>query len=197
MVRVPTGRAPVVPGYRPRMWRQVLGEGLVAGAVGVTAMTVAEKLEQRLTGRPDSHVPARTLERLTGAAEASGGRLRADNLAMHYGQAVLLGPLRSLMAHVGLRGPAASAKFSVIRLTTDQVLENATGVGAPPPTWPRGELAVDLVHKAVYGFVTGWVADLLAARSGPGPGQRHAAAAPGRRSGAGPLPRDAVPGLPG
>ncbi|MFJ9039012.1 hypothetical protein ACIRF8_20760 [Streptomyces sp. NPDC102406] len=32
-------------------------------------MTPAEKVEQRLTGRPDSHVPARTLERLTGMAE--------------------------------------------------------------------------------------------------------------------------------
>lgn len=172
------------------MWRRVVSEGLAAGAVGVTAMTVVEKLEQRLTGRPDSHVPARTLERLTGRPEASGSRLRVDNLAMHYGQAVLLGPLRSLMAHVGLRGPVASAKFSVIRVTTDQVLENATGVGAPPQTWPRGELVVDLTHKAVYAFVTGLVADTLAARFGPGPGQRHADTARDRRSDVGPLRRE-------
>jgi hypothetical protein len=132
------------------MWRKVLWQGLVSGAVGVSVMTAAEKLEQRLTGRPDSHVPARVLERLTGLPEQPGAQPRAVNLAMHYGQGVALGVLRSLMAHVGLRGPLASAKFTVVRLTNDQILENATGVGAPPQTWPRGELAVDLLHKLVY-----------------------------------------------
>jgi hypothetical protein len=185
-------RGPGTAGYRRRMWRRVVWEGLASGLVGVAVMTAGEKLEQRLTGRPDSHVPARTLERLLGSKDHQGGGLRATNLAMHYGQAVALGPLRSLMAHVGLRGAVASSKFTVVRLTTDQILENGTGVGAPPQTWPRPELVVDLVHKAVYGFTTGLVADLLAARSGPGAGQQHAAM-PGRRSGAPPLPRAAAP----
>jgi hypothetical protein len=43
----------------------------------------------------------------------------------------------------------------------DQSLENATGVGAPPWTWPWDEQAIDIAHKAVYAFVTGAVADLL------------------------------------
>jgi hypothetical protein len=54
---------------------------------------------------------------------------------------------------------------------------------------PRGELAIDVLHKAVYGFVTGAVADALAARTGPGPGQRHAGRLPGRHSDVGPLSR--------
>lgn len=170
------------------MVSKVLSEGLVAGAAGIAVMTVVEKLEQRVTGRPDSHVPARVLERLTGTADHHGGQLRAANLAMHLGQGIVLGPLRSLMAHAGLRGPVASGQFAVVRLTNDQILENVTGVGAPPQTWPRPELAVDLLHKAVYAVVTGLVADALAARSGPGPGQVHAARW-GRRSGVGPLSR--------
>ncbi|MEH0935827.1 hypothetical protein [Micromonospora psammae] len=36
------------------------------------------------------------------------------------------------------------------------------------------------------------VADALAAQDGPGPGQRHAALRPGRRTGVGPLPRAAA-----
>jgi hypothetical protein len=108
---------------------------------------------------------------------------------MHYGQAMAVGTLRSLMAQVGLRGPLSSSKFAVVRLTTDQILENATGVGAPPQSWPRSELVVDILHKAVYAFATGLVADALAAREGPGPGQRHAAVRPGRQSDVGPLPR--------
>ncbi len=170
------------------MLTKILREGVTAGGAGVVAMTVLEKVEQRLTARPDSHVPARVLERLTGTEDHVGGRLRVWNLAMHYGQGVALGPLRSLMAHAGLRGPVSSAKFAVVRLTNDQVLENLTGVGAPPQTWPRRELVVDLLHKAAYAMVTGLVADALAARSGPGPGQVHASAAE-RRAGVGPVPR--------
>ena len=51
---------------------------------------------------------------------------------------------------------------------------------------------MDLLHKTVYGFATGLVADALAARDGLGPGRRHAAAHPGRRTDAGPPPREAA-----
>ncbi|WP_329405999.1 hypothetical protein OG802_00300 [Streptomyces sp. NBC_00704] len=71
----------------------------------------------------------------------------------------------------------------------DQILENATGIGAPPAIWPRGELVVDLLHEAVYAFTTGAVADALAAKNRRGPGQTHAALRTGRRSDIGPLPR--------
>ncbi|WP_229069075.1 hypothetical protein [Actinoplanes sp. DH11] len=171
------------------MMQRAIWQGLVAGAAGVAVMTVGEKIEQRLTGRPDSYVPARVLQRLTGMREHPREQPAAVNWAMHAGQGMLLGVLRSVMAHAGLRGPWSSAKFAVVRLTNDQILENLTGVGAPPQTWPRAELAVDLLHKGVYAAVTGVVADALAARSGPGPGQVHAAMRPGRRSGVGPLPR--------
>ncbi|WP_196942824.1 hypothetical protein [Streptomyces sclerotialus] len=169
--------------------KRAVWQGLLAGAAGAVVMTMGEKLEQRLTGRPDSHVPARTLERVTGRAERPGKQPVPVNWVMHFGQGALLGVVRSVMAHAGLRGPWSSAKFAVVRLTNDQILENATGVGAPPPTWPRKELAVDLLHKSVYAFATGAVADALAARSGPGPGQRHAAMRPGRTSDVGPVPR--------
>jgi hypothetical protein len=157
-------------------------------------MTLGEKIEQRLTGRPNSHVPAQVLQRLFGLPEYSGQTRLLANWAMHYGQAALLGVLRSLMSEVGLRGPAASAKFTVVRLTNDQILENATGVGAPPQTWPRSELAIDVLHKALYGFATGAITDRLAARRGMGPGQRHAGALPGRHSGIGPIVRDSAAG---
>ncbi|MGW7054685.1 hypothetical protein [Streptomyces sp. NPDC054887] len=171
------------------MMKRALWQGLVAGAAGTAVMTLAEKAEQRLTGRPDSHVPARTLQRLTGMRERPGRQPVPVNWAMHFGQGALAGVVRAVMAQTGLRGPWSSAMFAVVRLTNDQILENATGVGAPPPTWPRRELAVDLLHKSVYAFATGAVADALAARNGPGPGQRHAALRPGRRSDVGPLPR--------
>jgi hypothetical protein len=165
-----------------------LWQGAVAGAAGVAVMTLGEKVEQRFTGRPDSSMPARVLERLLRRPEAPGRQPDSLNWAMHGGQAVALGVVRGVMANSGLRGPWSSAMFAVVRLTSDQILENATGAGAPPWTWPRRELVVDVVHKAVYAYATGAVADLLAARSGPGPGQQHAEKAPGRHSDVSPLP---------
>jgi hypothetical protein len=125
-------------------------------------MTLGEKLEQRLTGRPSSFMPAHTLERLLGLRQRPDRRRRLLNLGMHTGQAILLGSWRGIMAEGGLRGPRASAMFATIRLTADQTLENVTGQGAPPWTWPRRELLVDVLHKGVYAFATGVIADALA-----------------------------------
>jgi hypothetical protein len=137
-------------------------KGMLAGAAGVAVMTACEKLEQRLTGRPDSYMPAHTLERLLGMRQRPDRQRRKLNLGMHAGQAVLLGAWRGLMAEGGLRGARASALFAVVRLANDQTLETVTGQGAPPWTWPRDELVIDLFHKSVYAFATGLVADALA-----------------------------------
>lgn len=154
---------------------------MVAGLAGVAVMTAAEKIEQAVTRRPDSLVPGRTAERLLGLAPAAEADVRRRMWAMHVGTAVGVGALRGVMSFAGLRGPWASAMFTVVRLTVDQTLENWTGIGAPPWTWPRDELLVDVAGKAVYAFATGAVADRLAATAGVSPGQRHADLAGGRR----------------
>jgi hypothetical protein len=160
---------------------RAVGSGVVAGIAGVAAMTAAEKLEQAVTGRPDSLVPGRAAERLLGLDPAPERGVRRRMWAMHIGMAAGVGALRGMMAFAGLRGPWASAMFTVVRLTADQTIENWTGVGAPPWTWPRDELLVDVAGKAVYAFVTGAVVDRLAAAAGASPGQRHAELAGGRR----------------
>lgn len=80
---------------------------------------------------------------------------------MHYGTGASVGVVRGLMAAAGLRGPRAATLFTPFRLTVDQTVENLTGAGAPPWTWPRGEQAVDVAGKAVYALATGAVADRL------------------------------------
>ncbi|WP_375275544.1 hypothetical protein [Methylorubrum thiocyanatum] len=139
-----------------------LARGLVAGAAGVAAMTLAEKVEQSLTGRPNSYVPAHTLRRILGLPPRPDRERVGMNRAMHWGQGIALGPLRMLMAERGMRGSVASFLFLNLRLLNDQALENATGAGAPPGTWPRDEQRIDLLHKAIYAFVTGYVANGMA-----------------------------------
>lgn len=135
------------------------GRGAAAGLVGAAVMTVGEKAEQAITHRPNSYVPARALLSLLGRHPGDDETSVVWNHLMHYGTGAALGALRGVWAVTGIRGPRASAWHTVVRLAVDQTVENATGVGAPPASWPADEKAVDVVHKAVYSFVTGAVAD--------------------------------------
>jgi hypothetical protein len=66
-----------------------------------------------------------------------------------------------MMAAVNLRGPWASLLLTPLRISWDQMLENATGIGAPPWTWPGDEIAIDVLHKTVFALTTGFAADRM------------------------------------
>ena len=148
---------------RPRALLSAAGRGVVAGLLGVAVMTAGEKLEQAITQRPDSYVPARALLTLLGQHPGEQDQPVLWNHAMHWGTGAAVGALRGVWAAVGLRGPRASLAHTVFRLAFDQTVENSTGAGAPPHTWPVAEQVVDVAHKAVYSFATGLFADLLVA----------------------------------
>jgi hypothetical protein len=151
------------PGYDAPMASPFLrgaALGALSGVAGAAAMAAAARAEQRLTGRPDSYVPAHTLARLLGLEHPNADRA-ARNVLMHYGTGALVGAVRGVMAAANLRGPLASLMHANLRLGVDQTLENATGVGAPPWTWPRDEIAIDVSHKALYALATGALSDAL------------------------------------
>jgi hypothetical protein len=149
-----------MPRLRHNILLHAAMRGAVAGVAGVAAMTVGEKLEQTLTGRrPNSYVPARTLLTLFGKHPAQTRQLVLWNHAMHWGTGIVLGALRGVWAVTGIRGPLAHAHHAAVRLAFDQTLENMTGAGAPPSSWPAKEQAVDIAHKGVYSLVAGLVAD--------------------------------------
>lgn len=137
------------------------GVGAAAGLAGGTVMVVGEKIEQAITHRPNSFVPARALLTLLGRHPGDDDRPVVWNHLMHYGTAATLGALRGVWAVTGIRGPYANAWHTVVRLGFDQTIENATGVGAPPATWPVSEKIVDVVHKAVFSATTGMMADRM------------------------------------
>src|SRR3989337_1310779 len=153
------------------MSSKALLQGLLAGAAGVAVMTLAEKVEQLITKRPNSYVPAHPLERLTGLEP--GQDKDWINWTMHWGQGIVLGAVRGMMAEKGIRGPVGSFLFMNLRLLNDQTLENATGVGALPWTWPKDQQVIDLIHKGIYAYVTGAVADALidGPKASPEPGK--------------------------
>ncbi len=146
---------------RPRVLARAAGIGAVAGLLGAAAMSLGEKAEQAVTRRPNSYIPARALLTLLGRHPSDQDRPPVWNHVMHYGTGALLGALRGVWAVTGIRGPVASGWHTVVRLGFDQTVENATGAGAAPSTWPRQELVVDVVHKTVFSVITGILADRM------------------------------------
>ena len=146
---------------RPAALIAAAGRGALAGLVGVAAMTLGEKAEQAITSRPNSYVPGRALRTLLGRPTGDDEQPVLWNHAMHWGTGAVVGSLAGVWAALGLRGPRAHVAHTAVRLAFDQTVENATGVGAPPHTWPPAEQLVDVLHKAVYSLVTGAVAERL------------------------------------
>ncbi len=134
--------------------------GAAGGVAGAAAMALTAKAEQLVTKRPSSYVPGHTLSHLLRLRDPDSDRW-GRNMAMHYGSGATAGAIRGVMAAANLRGPRASLMHTNLRLSFDQTLENATGVGAPPWTWPRDELVIDVAHKAVFALATGAIADAL------------------------------------
>jgi hypothetical protein len=149
------------------MFLEAAMKGLIAGVIGTAAMTVAENVEQKITHRSDSYVPARTMSRHLHLRSPDRKSL-ARNWTMHWGTGAVVGMARGVIAANGLRSAMGSTLHLGLRLSTDQFLENRAGTSRPPTRWPREELAIDLFHKAVYAYVTGAILDrLLAERAKP------------------------------
>ena len=148
------------PDRAPALLRAA-ARGAAAGLLGVAAMTAAEKVEQSMTSRPNSYVPGRTLQTLLRRKPGDTETSVVWNHAMHWGTGALLGALRGIWSATGMRGPRADLAHTVVRLSFDQTMENATGRGAPPHTWPAPEQMWDSLHKAVYSFATGLIADRM------------------------------------
>lgn len=144
-----------------------LRTGVIAGVAGTVAMTLSEKIEQVITGRPNSYIPAHAMERFLGLPTKPDRERTLLSWVAHWGLGILPAALRGVMAEGGMRGPMASALFLATRVSTDETLENVSGVGKPPWDWKASLATIDVLHKGVYAFATGLVADKLASTPPP------------------------------
>ena len=137
--------------------------GMVAGVVGTTAMTLSQRLEMTLAGRPASTVPGQVgAHLLPGSDPNSAADVERLNAATHWAHGIGMGALRGALGLAGLRGPQATAAHFALVWSGDAALYNALGIAEVPWRWETAELASDLLHKGIYAAVTGAVYDALA-----------------------------------
>ena len=155
-----TGAARQRPG-RPRVLARAALRGAAGGLVGAVGMAAGQFLERRVTGRPASFVPGRTLLTLVGRHPGDDERPLAATVVMGALTGAGTGALRGVWRATGLVAVRADVVQTLTRVIVDQTLENAAGTGAPPRTWRHGEGAVEVLHAAVAAVVSGAVVERL------------------------------------
>ena len=135
-----------------------LARGVAAGLVGTTAMTAFQRLvEQPVTRRPDSFVPAEIAEALGVRARTAQGRTRL-NWVSHFGFGSVWGAAYGVAAGAGLAGQRAVHTVFAVLYPVDVLAATALGVYAPR-TWSRQDWVVDVVDKYVALQATGLAYD--------------------------------------
>ena len=134
---------------------EAIGLGLAAGAVGTLALTAAEKIEMKLTGREPSTVPGQVGTKLSGRdPERNPGRVKRLDPIVHWGHGIGLGAVRGLLDVAGLGPLAATLVFYPVVFGGDAALYKLLAIAPAPWNWTRAELATDLFGKGVLAFVT-------------------------------------------
>lgn len=132
-----------------------LGRGLAAGLVGTAAMTVSSTAEAKLRDRGSSTTPAAAGAAVLGVVPRDERGERRFNHIMHWGYGTSLGAVRGMLASTGMGPRTASVAHLATVLGAEQVVLPATGAAPPATRWEAKEVAIDVLHHAVYAAATG------------------------------------------
>jgi hypothetical protein len=136
--------------------------GMVAGAIGTVAMTLSQRLEMSVSGRPGSQVPGQVgASLLPGSDPGSSSDVQRLNAPVHWAHGVTMGALRGGLDAAGLQGAAASAAHFALVWGGDAALYRALNLADMPWRWEPDALATDVLHKGVYATVTGVAYDAM------------------------------------
>ena len=135
---------------RRRSLCEEIGKGVVSGAIGTAAMTLAQAIEMKATGREGSSAPAQAVVKLLGIEpQDEEARERLTRL-VHWAYGTQWGLARALLGAFGLRGPAAALAHFGLVWGTSLVTLPALGIAPPPTEWDPKELAKDAGFHLLY-----------------------------------------------
>lgn len=126
--------------------------GLAAGFAGAVAMSLSQKAEMAMSGRPPSNTPAEAVEAVTGMGRQDAQSERQLSTAAHlaFGTGLGLG----MAALAGVPEPARGLAFFTAAWTAGNTLVTRLGLSDPPSEWSAKQLATDIGHHAVYATAT-------------------------------------------
>ena len=162
-----------------------LGKGLIAGLAGTVAITISQMIEMQITKREMSNAPVTVAGKALGVeprgqaqqakekAESDGDeasekvqqKVEANEQKftqiMHFSYGTGWGVFRGALDLAGVHGPLADLlQFGAIWGTAQVMLPAAAGT--PPITeWSPKQIAIDVMHHAVYACAVGLTYDAM------------------------------------
>jgi hypothetical protein len=138
-----------------------IGKGILAGLAGTAAMTAAQMVDQRLTGREPSDAPVDAMEKVLHVEpKDEEGEQRLSNVT-HWAYGTGWGVPRAAMGAVGMPAPVAAMLHFGLLWGGGLVMLPALRVAPPASEWERDELAKDAMFHLVYVAAAGLVYQLL------------------------------------
>lgn len=146
--------------------KENVGRGVLAGIAGTVVMTAFQKfIEMPLTGREESHAPARFAQKVLSLEANSEQELERLNWTTHFAIGTMWGSAYGVAAHAGLSGQKAVAAVFGTVYTGDVLLNTALGL-YEPQNWSTEDWAVDIIDKFVQAAATGAIFDHVLAPDG-------------------------------
>ena len=133
--------------------------GLVAGLAGTIVMTLGQKIEIALSGRPPSKVPAKAVEEVSGVALATAKDEERASTPVHFGDGTALGA--TLAAGDRLHPAVRTAAFFGFAWTAGAAITTGLGLSKPPHEQDARSLLTDVGHHIVYAVTAGSAYALL------------------------------------
>ncbi|GAA0192859.1 hypothetical protein GCM10009122_55710 [Fulvivirga kasyanovii] len=156
-----------------------IGRSLLAGIAGTVAITIAQMIEMKLSGREPSNAPAEVGGKVLGVEPRGGEKEEQDKKQgneensvkeqneekfgqlMHWGYGTGWGVCRGLLSLAGIKGPAATAIHFGAIWGTELVMVPAMTESPPASKWGAKALAKDALLHLTYALAAGAVFDAI------------------------------------
>lgn len=142
-----------------------LGRGLAAGLVGTAAMTLAQRLEMKLTGREASSAPADAVEEVFDIEPRSEAAEQRLSQLTHWAYGTGWGGVRGLLGGLGIAQRVATPVHLALVWGAAAAMLPRIGVAPPVRSWGAKKIASDVFFHGVYALATGLAFEWLDRRA--------------------------------
>ena len=138
-----------------------IGIGIVAGLIGTVAMTISQMIEMKIDKREPSDTPLKAVSKTLGVKPSSEEQKATVSSEIHYTYGTAWGIARGLISLTGLKGwPATLLHFAAV-YSAELIMLPSLKVAPPVTKEKPKEIAIDVLHHAVYAAATGLAFDAL------------------------------------
>lgn len=144
-----------------------LGIGLIAGFVGTAAITIAQMIEMKITGRTPSNAPAEAAGKVLGFQPKSNKDAIRLAQYVHWEYGTKWGLGRAFLAFFGIFGWMATALHFLAVWITALVMLPSLGLVPSIDKWSSKQIGIDALLHIIYAVAAGVTYDWLTAQALP------------------------------